>query len=1677
MGACGYGLILRHRFPHSPDELSPVLYQGCGFLRDGRAHGGTNNVAEYLAIIASIKAAKQLGATDLEVYSDSNLAVNQLTNRHKTSANHLVELLKEAREAARGLRVAYYHLLRGSNSLADKAANKAMDDKADSASLSEAGRALLHRPRDAEEGVGCPRPKPPAPWIYPEQGGEGQHACAANDPGAGCVVCGDPFPSSAFGAILACDCGSPLPASALVCGKFCHVGCAELDEAPTGDRPFYCPLCTSRHGAAPDHALGPVATCATCSSPFRPPHLNHKSCPTCMAARGSGGGGRGRGGGGARGGGGGRGRGGGRGSAGRDLSQASPPAADGPPVPGPIRAPPPFRGPPSPLTFALPMAQLLRACGPKGDPAWLLDQLAHVRPPVILTVPAPARLLLQSVLRSILTAALQAEGAAAGLAWCLLLSLPSLLLSATPASDRSSCTITTSIKANVQDLKEGNLAALIDRAADRARAHHTGICIRRDALDGLPPAAHVNIQAERAAKCTTKHVLAGHVGQGVRCLDRAPPAPSGKATRDKLNSLHPAAPPRDAARWEVVLSPIEEDPIAPPEYADGEEAAAPDFSPLLKYLKSHRGGAGGPDSLTAGLLLDIVGTRNDLLELLQAAVEAIQRARAPQFIMSELANATLYALGKKAAPAPQGSPDEAPPDHRADHPAPAPVAAEGPVSGRTRQAASHAASGLGGAAAAAASLHSSPPRSRAPQPKPTPGSAADPGAATAEMRRGMRDPSGGAPSAPPAPAVGVRPIAIGSILRRLAARLLLARNTSEVEEALGTAQYGFTPAGRESIMLQINTLLDLHPDWIVAGLDIKNAFNTVSRLVMLEECRTRLPHLFALARACYADPSTLFYRDDDGFHDISSASGSQQGDPFGGVLFALAYRTVLDRLQVAFPDLHVFCFWDDTSLVGPADLVSRAIAWLNSEEGAIQVDLTYNEAKLQAWSPTELPPTHRSALSRVGVGAANLAPPARGIEMLGVFLGSPEYIKAGLARKLAKLTAVLEGEAWHKLEPRVQLLCLVYAISRRAHDSARFARPDLLHDAGLTHDKAIAGALSNIIGFLPNHTTTDTLELVRFKIRLPLKMGGLGLRLLQDASLPAYVSSLLDGRTIALARLNCSAGHRDAEVRAALRGFAAIRPPTFTSVPRGDSNPTAAGGTVGHILQHYLADLALRDLYALSRSAHLDNLLAAAPGMAPAHVDVDKISAKSRIPFALRAENIADLGDNTRHFQQRLQRVIDEGLLSRLLLLFYRGYGELPPGEAGDAKRAAAHALRHQLEGVSDRGAGAWLLAAPDGNPRFRHLLQLSSQEFRTALQLRLGLPLNVLIAADVEAPGEGGTCPLLKSSNSGGVAAAPARSRGRPRSLRKALRKGRAGAPVPAAAANDVDLDPPLEGEGEAAVDPRDAPTTTPSRPQSTSPTPSGICGQPLNHHGRHLLRCACGGGLKARHDRIARVLALIAPRGTTGLCAYLPVSATADENKVYKLMCTLAAERPDPSSADPDGTSRWNKPDVYVPPHERINGGRPAFVDVTVVQGDAPGRLGAYTPAEDLLLAAEVAKTNHYKEETAPGGPFCHALFVPFVLETGGRLGIQADALLKSWARLAAGDDMDQPKMSTLATFILRQYREAVGVTLQRGNALMVQRAVGDLGQDGARPLSLSDASGGGHLPDFFGVVAGPA
>ena len=587
------------------------------------------------------------------------------------------------------------------------------------------------------------------------------------------------------------------------------------------------------------------------------------------------------------------------------------------------------------------------------------------------------------------------------------------------------------------------------------------------------------------------------------------------------------------------------------------------------------------------------------------------------------------------------------------------AAVQGPVSARTRQHSQAAAEG-----SVEVPGRPAPRRTRSSSVGPRPGSAADPNAAASEMARGMRGDSGEAPSAPPAPAVGVRPIAIGSILRRLAARLLLARDRSEVEAALGKAQYGFTPSGRESIMVQINTLLDLHPDWVVAGLDIKNAFNTVSRLALLEECRTRLPQLFPLARACYADASTLFYRDDDGPHNIDSASGSQQGDPFGGVLFALAYRTVLDRLHAAFPDLHVFCFWDDTTLVGPADLVARAISWLNSEEGAIRVNLTFNDDKLQAWSPRAPSDAGLAHLASAGVGTHQLAPPEGGLSLLGVFVGSFDHIATGLSEKLAKRTLVLGSDAWHALRPQAQLLCLVHSISRRALDAARFASPAHLQRgrADRNFDYAILAAVALALDLGPVSELSTELKQ---RLRLQLKMGGIGIRALRDALHPAFVGGTLDGRSIALDRLSKVPGGRNGELHATLlamidpelggaMSLAAMNGIGGLSVLDGTAPPLSRSF---HAARYYL-ELVDRSCRKWTQW-RFDN-----PDKVPfAGISDNMLKRESRIPFALRKANIVEhLGPVSRPLQMTQQRAADAAALRCVLASIYKGYDSMPPG-------------------------------------------------------------------------------------------------------------------------------------------------------------------------------------------------------------------------------------------------------------------------------------------------------------------------------------------------------------------------------------------------------------------------------
>ena len=88
----------------------------------------TNNVAEYTAAIRGLTRAKELGATEIALRSDSRLLIEQLAGRFKVKNPTLQRLHGEVRSLASAFdHVSYEHVRRERNVEADRLANAGVD--------------------------------------------------------------------------------------------------------------------------------------------------------------------------------------------------------------------------------------------------------------------------------------------------------------------------------------------------------------------------------------------------------------------------------------------------------------------------------------------------------------------------------------------------------------------------------------------------------------------------------------------------------------------------------------------------------------------------------------------------------------------------------------------------------------------------------------------------------------------------------------------------------------------------------------------------------------------------------------------------------------------------------------------------------------------------------------------------------------------------------------------------------------------------------------------------------------------------------------------------------------------------------------------------------------------------------------------------------------------------------------------------------------------------------------------------------------------------------------------------------------------------------------------------------------------------------------------------------------
>jgi ribonuclease HI len=113
-GEAGFGLLFR--FGERADEI-------CGFLGET-----TNNVAEYIGLIAALTLAAREQVDRLTVYSDSQLLVRQMQGQYRVKAPHLKPIyLRALRLRQQIARFEIRHVPREDNRDADRLANQAID--------------------------------------------------------------------------------------------------------------------------------------------------------------------------------------------------------------------------------------------------------------------------------------------------------------------------------------------------------------------------------------------------------------------------------------------------------------------------------------------------------------------------------------------------------------------------------------------------------------------------------------------------------------------------------------------------------------------------------------------------------------------------------------------------------------------------------------------------------------------------------------------------------------------------------------------------------------------------------------------------------------------------------------------------------------------------------------------------------------------------------------------------------------------------------------------------------------------------------------------------------------------------------------------------------------------------------------------------------------------------------------------------------------------------------------------------------------------------------------------------------------------------------------------------------------------------------------------------------------
>ncbi|KAI5728591.1 hypothetical protein M8J77_018338 [Diaphorina citri] len=338
---------------------------------------------------------------------------------------------------------------------------------------------------------------------------------------------------------------------------------------------------------------------------------------------------------------------------------------------------------------------------------------------------------------------------------------------------------------------------------------------------------------------------------------------------------------------------------------------------------------------------------------------------------------------------------------------------------------------------------------------------------------------------------GVRPIAIGSCLRRLVAKIACNFERDVISDYLQPHQFGFgAKQGLEAVIHAVRTFVTHHKqsNFILVKIDYKNAFNSVERDSILNQVKLKTPEIFPFLLQSYQKPSLLFY----GNKTLHSQVGAQQGDPAGPMLFSLSLHPTVLALS---SELNVW-YLDDGTLAGSPVNVIKDLEKLVSDSKDIGLEMNPSKCEVYYLSGVQDMEVHRKLETILpGIRVVQNSE----LELLGVPI-LQEAFKSHFDERLTKIKATLQK--LKKLNSHVAYFLLknCFAIPKWTYT---------LRTTPIWTDQTVLDevddSLKQILEEILNLNLNDTQWC---QASLPIRVGGLGIRKLSDITLPTFLSSV-----------------------------------------------------------------------------------------------------------------------------------------------------------------------------------------------------------------------------------------------------------------------------------------------------------------------------------------------------------------------------------------------------------------------------------------------------------------------------------------------------------------------------------------------------------------------------------------